>query len=346
MEHEITPRSRLFSFRGVSYRYVTWNLPATEGALAAPVVLVHGFSQSAATWEGIAPHIAQGRVVHAFDLVGHGGSDRPEAALAYGIEAQAEALLAFLSYISAQEDANASGPFDGSAEGVVPHPFGRSAEGSGPRLFGGGGIGRSEPGESRQDSSPKPVVVGYSMGGRVALAALCHDPHPFGTLVLEAAGLGPLDAAERSAASDRDFRNAARLRAEGIEAFMDFWEELPLFATQHALPDTVRERIRAERLSNDPEALARSFEHAGQHAMPSRSRVLEALEKSGVPVLYLAGELDRKYRSLSEDVAALPCAEVRVISGAGHDTHLENPSEFVRCLANFLESVSSGSPSS
>lgn len=323
MEDGAAPRDRRFLFRGVSYRYVTWDGPSTQDDLAAPVVLVHGFSQSSATWEGVAPHIAQGRVVHAFELVGHGGSDLPQGAAAYGIEAQAEALLAFLAHVSAEANASASALCSGTEE-----------------------PGRSETGGPHQEFALKPLVVGYSMGGRMALAALCHDPHPFGALVLEAAGLGPTDAAERSAAADRDLRNAVRLRAGGIEAFMDFWEKLPLFATQQTLPDAVRHRIRAERLSNDPEALARSFEHAGQHAMPSRSHVLQSLAASGVPVLYLAGELDGKYRSLSEEVAALPCAEVRVIPGSGHDTHLENPSEFARCLVDFLEAVSSGSPSS
>lgn len=323
MEDGAVPRGRRFSFRGVSYRYVTWGVPSAQAELAAPVVLVHGFSQSSATWEEVAPHVAQGRVVHAFELVGHGGSDLPAGAAAYGIEAQAEALLAFLAHVSTEANASAS-TFCGGVEGS----------------------GRSETGGPHQEFALKPLVVGYSMGGRVALAAVCHDPHPFGALVLEAAGLGPTDPTERSAAAERDLCNAARLRAEGIESFMGFWEKLPLFATQQTLPDAVRERIRAERLSNDPEALARSFEHAGQHAMPSRSRVLQSLEKSGVPVLYLAGEFDAKYRSLSEEVAALPCAEVRVISGAGHDTHLENPSEFAHCLADFLGGVSSLSPSS
>ncbi len=320
MEREAARRSRRFLFRGVSYRYMTWDAPSIPGELAAPVVLVHGFSQSSATWEGIAPRLAQSRVVHAFELVGHGGSDLPEEAAASGLEVQADALSAFLVHVSAEASASV------------------------PSLCGGAeGAGRSETDGPHQECDLKPLVVGYSMGGRVALAAVCHDPRPFGALVLEAAGLGPTNPAERSAAADRDLRNAARLRAEGIEAFMDYWEELPLFATQHALPDAVRARIRAARLSNETEALARSFEHAGQHAMPSRSSVLEALEKSGLPVLYLVGELDRKYRLLSEEVAALPGAEAYVVSGAGHDTHLENPSAFVRCLTDFLEAVSPSS---
>lgn len=279
------PRSGRFSYRGTGCRYLTWEPETGDAVSSPPLVLLHGFSQSADTWKDVAPLLARDRVVHAFELVGHGGSDRPQDAAAYALEAQAALLSAFLR----------------------------------PRLAFG-----------------KPIVVGYSMGGRVALTAFCDDPRPFGALVLESAGLGPSTADERTAATERDARNAARIRAEGVEAFMDVWEALPLFATQRSLPEAVRNRIRRERLSNDAEALACTFEGAGQHAMPDRDRVLRALEEGGLPLLYIAGEHDRKYRLLAESLLSLPHAEMHIVADAGHNTHLENPSAFVRVLSSFL----------
>ena len=156
--------------------------------------------------------------------------------------------------------------------------------------------------------------------------------------VLESAGLGPVDEHERKDAAERDARNAAALRRDGLSAFMDAWERLPLFATQRDLPASTCERVRAGRLANDAEALARTFEHAGQHAMPSRGDVLAALASlrdSGVPVRYIAGARDVKYRALAEDLEEEGLCEVRVVAGAGHNVHLEEPAAYLRALEGF-----------
>lgn len=251
--------------------------PATARPSAAPLILLHGFAQSSASWDAVARKLAAtGRPIYALDLVGHGESERPADACAYALDAQGEALLSFARMVADREGA-------------------------------------------------RPAVLGYSMGGRVTLAALRRDPRAFAAVVLEAAGFGPATQAERDAATERDAACAARLRADGLEAFMDFWEQLPLFASQRDLPPDVRERLRAGRMANDAEALARTFEQAGQHVMPSRAETLETLDvlRAGdTPLLYLAGERDEKYRALAAQ-AAEAGATVRIIPGAGHNAHLE-----------------------
>ena len=100
----------------------------------------------------------------------------------------------------------------------------------------------------------------------------------------------------------------------------------------------VRERLRAGRMANDAEALARTFEQAGQHVMPSRAETLETLavlRAGGTPLLYLAGERDEKYRALAAQ-AAEAGATVRIIPGAGHNAHLEAPATFAKEVASFL----------
>ena len=176
--------------------------PATARPSAAPLILLHGFAQSSASWDAVARKLAAtGRPIYALDLVGHGESERPADACAYALDAQGEALLSFARMVADREGA-------------------------------------------------RPAVLGYSMGGRVTLAALRRDPRAFAAVVLEAAGFGPATQAERDAATERDAACAARLRADGLEAFMDFWEQLPLFASQRDLPPDVRERLRAGRMAN------------------------------------------------------------------------------------------------
>lgn len=301
-------REGFFQHDGVRYRFAVWE---SEAAEAAPVVLLHGFAQSTASWDGVAEPLSCTRPVVALDLVGHGGSDRPEGAAAYTLEAQGEMLLAFLA--SALGEAGPAAP--------------------------GGPDGRFA---ALMQGCRKPVVVGYSMGGRVALAAACRHPEAFarrvGGLVLESAGLGPVDEHEREDAAERDARNAAALRRDGLSAFMDAWERLDLFATQRDLPASARERMRASRLANDAEALARTFEHAGQHAMPARVdalAVLASLRVSGAPVRYIAGALDVKYRTLAEGLEDEGLCEVRIVAGAGHNVHLEAPAAYLRALEGF-----------
>ena len=301
-------REGFFQHDGVRCRFAVWE---SEAAEAAPVVLLHGFAQSAASWDGIAELLGRTRSVVALDLVGHGGSDRPEGADAYALGAQGEMLLAYLA-----------------------SPVGVAALAAPGRSNGGSA--------SAAQGSRKPLVVGYSMGGRVALAAASSQPETFariaGGLVLESAGLGPVDEREREDAAERDARNAAALRRDGLSAFMDAWERLDLFATQRDLPASARERMRASRLANDAEALARTFEHAGQHDMPARVDVLAALASlrvSGAPVRYIAGALDVKYRTLAEGLEDEGLCEVRIVAGAGHNVHLEAPAAYLRALEGF-----------
>jgi pimeloyl-ACP methyl ester carboxylesterase len=52
-----------------------------------PLVLLHGFASSIRWWDRITPALARDHRVIAFDLLGHGGSEKPKQG--YGIESQA-----------------------------------------------------------------------------------------------------------------------------------------------------------------------------------------------------------------------------------------------------------------
>lgn len=180
-----------------------------------------------------------------------------------------------------------------------------------------------------------PVVVGYSMGGRLAAETLVRHPDlPLAGVVLESAGLGPADEDARATMAQRNEAWAVRLRAEGVESFMDWWETLPLFASQRVLSAPVRTAVRACRTAHDAEALAHSFEVWGAQHQASEGETLaalRALSERGVPVRYLAGSLDAKYAAVAERVCAagLPA---RVVPGTGHNIHLERPQTFVAAL--------------
>lgn len=190
------------------------------------------------------------------------------------------------------------------------------------------------------------VVVGYSMGGRIALETLARaqaagERLPLSALALEGAGLGPADEAAREAFRARGDAWAADLRENGIAAFMDRWETLPLFASQRALSADVRARVRSDRVAHDAEELASSLTEAGQHCQAGEADSLAALAcaaECGVRVVYVHGSLDEKYGAVARRVAELvPAARIEGITRAGHNVHLEQPEAFARVVAGLLQ---------
>lgn len=204
------------------------------------------------------------------------------------------------------------------------------------------------------DVEGEPILVGYSMGGRIAAETLvrhgfsCHperaqraegapgDSLPLAALVLESAGLGPADEGVRATLAERNAAWAARLREEGVEAFMDWWETLPLFATQRDLPESTRAAIRAERTAHNAEALARSLEAWGAHNQTPEPETLFALKQAynqGLPILYLAGARDEKYTAVASRVRQIGLPVAHILH-AGHNLHLEEPGAFVSSFPN------------
>ncbi|OGO50508.1 MAG: 2-succinyl-6-hydroxy-2,4-cyclohexadiene-1-carboxylate synthase [Chloroflexi bacterium RBG_16_68_14] len=178
------------------------------------------------------------------------------------------------------------------------------------------------------------VVLGYSMGGRVALHLALHAPERLWALVLESASAGIEDAAEREERARSDAALAEAIERDGVAAFVDRWQDQPLFASQARLPAAIREEVRRQRLRNDPRGLANSLRGMGAGV---QEPLLNRLGELRVPVLLLAGALDEKYCALARLMAAaLPCARLEVVPEAGHAVHLERPETFVGAVREFL----------
>lgn len=181
---------------------------------------------------------------------------------------------------------------------------------------------------------PQTNVLGYSMGGRVALHLAAAHPQRVRALVLESASPGLADPVERRERQASDEALAAGLERGGLEAFINHWERLPLFASQRRLPEATRAALRAQRLRNRALGLANSLRGLGTGAQPSLWDRLSGLQ---TPTLLLAGELDPKFVALSQAMAeALPRARLAIVPHAGHTIHLEQPEMFQRLVVRWL----------
>ena len=177
-------------------------------------------------------------------------------------------------------------------------------------------------------------LLGYSMGGRLALYMALRYPARFESLILESASPGLADSSERAERRRRDQVLADRIQAQGIESFVDYWERLPLWGSQSRLPPEILAAQRQQRLGNSALGLANSLRGMGAGAQPNLWPRLPALE---LRALLLVGEADAKFRRINEAMAALmPKAQLRLVSAAGHNTHLGNAPVFCRQVISFL----------
>jgi len=175
-------------------------------------------------------------------------------------------------------------------------------------------------------------VVGYSMGGRIALSYAVRDPGSLLSLVLESSAFGPRSAAERAAMSERDRALADRLRRSTPEQFAQWWAQMPVLASQSGLPEALREAEAAMRMGNEPRALALMTMGAGQGAMDD---LWDAAAHLPVPLTYLVGVRDERYSAIASEAQDAWGLDVRRFP-TGHNVHLEEPEEYARVLLGLL----------
>lgn len=175
------------------------------------------------------------------------------------------------------------------------------------------------------------VVVGYSMGARVALHLALAYPELVRGLVLLGGTAGIDDPAERRARRLADDRLARTIETDGVPAFLERWLSQPLFASLTPDPDDL-----AARRSNRAAGLASALRLAGTGTQDPP--LWDRLGAICVPTLVLAGAEDPKFCALGERLAAgigAP-ATFHTIPGAGHAAHLEAPETFTRVVQEWL----------
>lgn len=182
----------------------------------------------------------------------------------------------------------------------------------------------------------KCFLVGYSMGGRLALYLTLHFPERFFKVVLESACPGLATEAERLARIQHDYHIGRKLirslETSDFEEFLSNWYNQPIFGDIKNHPKY--ELMLESRLQNHPLELDKSLRFMGTGYQPS---LWEEIKQSKNPLLLLVGEYDEKFIDINQKMADI-CknAQLKVIKNAGHNIHFENTSEFVQHLRTFL----------
>jgi 2-succinyl-6-hydroxy-2,4-cyclohexadiene-1-carboxylate synthase len=257
---------------------------STAGA-GAPLMLLHGFTASAPSWDDHRAALSPRFRMIMPDLLGHGGSDAPSDPERYRMERCVADLIAILDALEVE----------------------------------------------------RTHLLGYSMGGRVALAMAIEYPRRIASLIMESASPGLAEASARRARVASDNALAGLIEREGMEAFVARWERMPLFASQERMSETARMRLRAQRLANNPTGLANSLRGLGTGVQEPLWKRLGELE---VPSLIMAGELDGKFVGIAREMAAaIRGCRLALVAGAGHTIHLEQPGAFRQLVIEFMDGV-------
>jgi 2-succinyl-6-hydroxy-2,4-cyclohexadiene-1-carboxylate synthase len=250
-----------------------------------PVVILHGFTGSSTSVEGIAHGLRDRHRTLRIDFIGHGKSDGPAEREPYAFDRCVERIADVISQL-----------IHGPAH-----------------------------------------LIGYSMGGRVALGLCVARPELVRSATTIGARAGIEKTAERAQRVREDEALADSIERDGVPAFVAHWMALPLFASQRRLGVANLAQARKQRLTNRPHGLANSLRGMGAGAQPPlRARLAEV----GAPVCLVAGDEDERFGEIADTLAGeLPHARVEMIPRAGHAAHLENPEAFLQVTRAFLDEI-------
>jgi 2-succinyl-6-hydroxy-2,4-cyclohexadiene-1-carboxylate synthase len=239
--------------------------------MAPPLVLLHGFTNTGASWDPVIAALGERYRAVAPDIRGHGSSSEVRPVSLEGVI----------------EDVASVAPLEGFE------------------------------------------LVGYSMGGRIALhVALALGHERVKRLVLISASPGLASVRERDTRRRVDEQLADGIEKMEIEQFVDRWARTPVLADQ---PERVAAAARVDRLRNTPAGLAAALRALGTGALPA---VWDRLAELRMPVMLIVGGRDERFQAVAVRMAAgIPHAEVAIVAGAGHAVHLENPEEVARLIA-------------
>lgn len=180
-------------------------------------------------------------------------------------------------------------------------------------------------------------LVGYSMGGRLALSLLLKAPKQIHSATLISARRGLDEPLARASRLAEDSKWAALLQTVPLSQFLDTWEQRPLFETQRQLAPHLLAQLREQRLRHDPFALAQAMSALSLAHMPSFQGALGSIQ---CRVTLMVGERDPKFGALAADLAEhIHDSRAIVVSGAGHNLPLEHPDSVAAAISEEIDHV-------
>ncbi len=178
----------------------------------------------------------------------------------------------------------------------------------------------------------KIVIAGYSMGARASLSYSLKHPDKIIAAILESGTAGIEEFEAKKERVEHDLLLAEQIKNNGIEAFLEYWLNQPLFNSLNEINS-----IKETRSNNNVVGLANSLSAFSTGLMNS---YWNDLHKLNFPILLITGELDLKFTNLNKRMLQLMNqAQHVIIPETGHNTHLEKPELFTNLVLEFLNKM-------
>ncbi len=180
----------------------------------------------------------------------------------------------------------------------------------------------------------KLIILGYSMGGRIALSYAVKFFGKISGLILESSTWGIKETDLREKRIENDEKKAELILSSDMNNFIKFWMDQDIFDSQKNLPAELIEKISNKKSLNNKTGLANSLRGSGTGRMVY---LREQINKLRFPVLLITGQLDNKFCRINSDMLKyLNNAKHVIIPEAGHNIHLEKPDLFLNVINDFL----------
>ena len=173
----------------------------------------------------------------------------------------------------------------------------------------------------------KSLILGYSLGGRLALHACLSRPDLWRGAIIVGADPGLESEEEKRLQLDIDLKWAERLKREPLEKLAEEWDAQAVFCgLENAAPRNFDEL--------DAAKLGKKFEVFSKGLQENLAPKLAELQKP--PILFLSGEMDQKYQGIGEKLSkSTSVVKAQIVADAGHRVPWENPESFCQVLIDF-----------
>lgn len=179
-----------------------------------------------------------------------------------------------------------------------------------------------------QDPSLK-ILLGYSLGGRLAMHALLNAPHLWKAAIIVSAnpGLKCTQMKAKRAASDAVW--AKRFENEPWEQLMTQWNSQGVLSTSLPLIRNEKDYSRLE--------LSRQLKN---WSLGMQDNLAEKLAQLQIPILWMAGENDPSYASIAKDLHfAHKSSKIWIAPNSGHRIPWDKPDAFYKQTVQFIDSL-------
>jgi len=173
------------------------------------------------------------------------------------------------------------------------------------------------------------ILIGYSMGGRAILQTYRANIQHVKGMVFLSSNLGTSSLKDKKTRKHEEGLWIEKSQQEGIDSFIKWWYEKPLFAPFKASP--FYHQVEARRRKNTHSTIVNQL---NRFSLARTENWWEKISEITIPLYFLFGEHDTKYDRIYKKCCSLPKA---CIPKSGHVLHLEAPAECAHNIKQFVE---------